>query len=117
MDWLAPGGGEHVVVGAAPLGTYSQPLTGLALAMIPELLHGIGIDADGAGSAALGGSLDALSRDNGGRARDTDLVEVQVDVPPAEVEQLAEPVVVPGVLLTVGQVDTVRAGPAPSARA
>ena len=61
VDRLAPGGGEHVVVGAAPLGTYSQPFSGLALAVISEYLHGFGVDADGAGPAALGCSLDALA--------------------------------------------------------
>lgn len=89
MDRLAPGGGEHVVVGAAPFGTYSQPLLGLALAVISKYLHGFGVDADGAGPAALGRSLDALPPDDGGRARDADLAQVQVDVPPAEVEQFA----------------------------
>ena len=81
--------GEHLVVGAAPLGTYSQPLLGLALAVISKYLHGFGVDADGAGPAAVGGSLDALARDDGSRTGDADLGEVQVDVPPAEVEQLA----------------------------
>src|SRR5262249_38690645 len=60
VDRLSPGGREHVVVSAAPLGTYPQPLTGLALAVLPEHLHGVGVDANGAGPAALGGSLDAL---------------------------------------------------------
>ena len=66
VDRLAPGGGEHVVVSAAPLGACSQPLPGLALAVISEHLRGAGVDADGAGSAALGGSLDALPSDDGG---------------------------------------------------
>ncbi len=60
-----------------------------ALAVISERLRGAGVDAHGAGSAALGGSLDALPSDDGGRARDADLGEIQVDVPPAEIEQLA----------------------------
>jgi hypothetical protein len=89
MDGLAPGSGEHVIVGAAPLGADPQPLLGLALAVIPEYLHGLGVDADGAGSAALGRSLDALSGDDGGRAGDADLSEVEVDVAPAEIEQFA----------------------------
>lgn len=75
-----------MIVGATPLGTYSQPFLGLALAVIPENLHGAGVDADCAGSAALSGSLDALARDDGCRARDVDLGVVQVDVAPAEVE-------------------------------
>ena len=82
-------GGEYVIVAAPPLGTYFQPLLGLALAVISEHLHGAGVDADDAGSAALSGSLDALPSDDGGRAGDADLGEVQVDVVPAEVEQLA----------------------------
>ena len=89
MDRLAPGGGEHVVVGAAPLGAYSQPFPGLALAVISKYLHGFGVDADGAGPAALGRSFDALPPDDGDRARDADLAQVQVDVVPAEVEQFA----------------------------
>jgi hypothetical protein len=48
--------GEHVIIGAAPFRADSQSFLGLALAVIPEDLHGLGIDADGAGSAALGGS-------------------------------------------------------------
>jgi hypothetical protein len=72
-----------------PLWTYSQPLLGLPLAVISKYLHGFGVDADGAGPAALGRSLDALPPDDGGRARDADLAQVQVDVPPAEVEQFA----------------------------
>ena len=73
MEGLAPGGGEHVVIGAAPLGTDSQPLLGLAFAVTSEHLHGVGVDADGARPAALGCSFDALTRDDGGRAGDADL--------------------------------------------
>jgi hypothetical protein len=47
VDRLAPGGAEHVVVGTAPFGTDSQPLLGLALTVISEYLHGVGVDADG----------------------------------------------------------------------
>jgi len=81
------------IVGAPPLGTYSQLLHGLALAVIPEHLRGFGVNADGAGPATLGRSLDALPRNDGGRIRDADLpeVQVQVDVPPPEVEQFAPP--------------------------
>lgn len=41
VDGLAPGGGEHVVIGAAPLGTDSHPLLGPAFAVISEHLHAI----------------------------------------------------------------------------
>ena len=51
MDRLAPGGGEHVVIRAAPLGTYSQPLLGLALAVFSKYLHGFGV-------AGVGGRQD-----------------------------------------------------------
>ena len=91
VDRLAPGGREHVVVGAAPLGTYFQPFPCLALAVISEYLHGVGIDADGAGPAALGRSLNALARDDGSRAGNADLAVIQVDVVPAEVEQFTAP--------------------------
>lgn len=78
MDRLAPGGGEHVVIGPAPFGTYFQPFLGLAFAVIPQHLHGARVDADGAGPAALGGALDALACDDRGRACDAGLAEVQV---------------------------------------
>jgi hypothetical protein len=57
--------------------------------VISKYLHGFGVDTDGAGPAALGRSLDALPLDDGGRASDADLAQVQVDVPPAEVEKFA----------------------------
>jgi hypothetical protein len=43
VDRLAAGGGEHVVTGAASLGTYCQPLPGLGLAVISKYLHGFGL--------------------------------------------------------------------------
>jgi len=57
--------------------------------MVPEDLHSLSVDADGTRPAALGRSLDALSGNDGGRAGDADLSEVEVDVAPAEIEQLA----------------------------
>ncbi len=59
--------------------------------MIFEHLHGFGVNVDDAGLAALGSFLDALSRDDDGRARDVYLPEVEVDVPPPEIEQFAAP--------------------------
>src|SRR5215471_12049048 len=89
MDGLAPGSGEHVILGAAPFRADSQSFLSLTLAVISEHLHGLGIDADCSGPAALGCSLDALPGDDGSRAGDADLPEVEVDVAPAEVEQFA----------------------------
>ena len=60
VDRLAPGSGEDVMVRAAPLRAYSQPLRGLMFAVISEHLHGVVVDGDGPGPSALGGPLDAL---------------------------------------------------------
>jgi len=51
--------------------------------------HGVTVDADHPGSAALGGSFDALAAYHGGGAAEGDLGCVQVHRLPAEVEQLA----------------------------
>jgi hypothetical protein len=59
--------------------------------VISKYLHGAGVDADGAGPAVLGRSLNALARDDGSRAGDADLAVIQVDMVPAEVEQFAAP--------------------------
>jgi hypothetical protein len=67
-----------------PLRPYFQPFLGPALAVISEYLHGAGVDANDAGPAALGRSLNTLARDDGSRAGDADLAVIQVDVVPVE---------------------------------
>jgi hypothetical protein len=61
----------------------------LALAVVPEDLDGIGVQADRAGPAALGRALDPLPGDDGCQSGDVDLRGIQVDVSPAQVQQLA----------------------------
>jgi hypothetical protein len=88
VDRFAPSGREHVpVLGSAPgvacLELFGG-LVGLALAQDGDSLV---IDGDDPGPAALGRAVDALAADDGRRAGD--LLAVQVDVLPVQVQQFA----------------------------
>jgi len=63
-------------------------LVGLVLS---EHGDGLLVDGDGTGPVALGGPVDPLARDHGGRARDGDLLAVETAVGPAQVEHFATP--------------------------
>jgi len=61
----------------------------LALVVVPEDLNGLGVQADRAGPAALGRALGPFPGDHCRRSGDADLRGLQVDVSPAQVQQLA----------------------------
>ena len=61
-------------------------LVGLALAQDGE---GLVIDGDDTHPAALGRPIDTLARDHGCRSGDGDLLSIEVDVFPPQLEQLA----------------------------
>src|SRR5262245_49844082 len=88
MDWLTPGGREHVIIGASPVGADRQLLGGLAGAVLPEHVDRAGVDADGARSAGLSRAFDPRPANNGRRAGDAHLMSGEIDVAPAQVEQL-----------------------------
>src|SRR5690242_20763473 len=88
MDRLTPTGGEHVILGAPPAGADRQLLGRLTGTVLPEDLHGTGVDADSPRTARLGRALDPRAADNGHRPGDVDLACGEIDVTPAQVEQL-----------------------------
>ena len=69
------------------------PLTNIEAsgAVLFQYPDGAGVDADSPRRAALGRALGPLAADDGRRAGDPDFRLVQVDVIPAQVEQLAPP--------------------------
>ncbi len=90
VDRLAPAGGEHIAIpGPAPGVARLELLSGLVGPALAQDGHGLVVDGDDAGPAVLGRAVDALAADDGRRASNGDLLAVQVDVLPPQVEQLA----------------------------
>jgi hypothetical protein len=54
-------------------------------------VHRLGEEVSGGGLSALGGAVDALASDHGGRSGNGDLLAVQVHCRPLEVQQFAAP--------------------------
>ena len=68
VDRLAPSGGEHIaVLGPAPDVAWLELLGGLVGPALAQDGHGLVIDGDDAGPAALGDAVDALAADHGRR--------------------------------------------------
>src|SRR5690242_3533605 len=90
VDRLAPSGREHIaVLGPAPGVACLELFGGLVGLTLAQDGHGLVVDGDDAGPAALGRAVDALAADHGRGAGDGDLLAVEVDVLPSQVEQLA----------------------------
>ena len=90
VDRFAPAGREHVaVLDAAPGVARLELVGGLVGLVLAEDGDGLVVNRHDAGPAALGRAVDALARDHGGRPGDGDPLCLQVDIRPAEVEQLA----------------------------
>ena len=60
-------------------------------AVVFEDCHGVAVEADRAGPAALGSAFDALAAHDGSGAAEGDLGRVEVNGLPAELEQFAAP--------------------------
>jgi hypothetical protein len=89
VERLAPFGGEDQAVTVAPGGASSLAFVGLTEMVLAEDRHGFLVNADDARPAALGGSLDTPTADNGGRSAEGDLGGVEVNRGPPEAEEFA----------------------------
>ena len=90
VQGLAPAGREHVaVLDAAPGVARLELVGGLVGFVLAQHGDGAVVDGHDAGPPALGGAVDALACDHGRRPGDGDPLCRQVNIRPAEVQQLA----------------------------